>query len=664
MKTNIGKFPVWCALVLCSTVFCQTPKVVTIAGGYLGTRVPATSAAFAYPVSVARDSKGNLYVSDSNNCRIRKIATNGIITSIAGTGICAYSGDKGPAQSAKLDLPQGIAFNSQQALLIADSNNHVIRKIASSGIVTTIAGNGTAGYSGDGGPALQASLYYPTAVAADSSGNIYIADSSNAGIRKVDPSGIIRTVAGNQVPGFSGDGGLATSAQIGTSASGVVPDDNGNFYIADTQNARVRKVDANGIITTYAGNGSFQISGDGGPATAAGIGPVSSLLLRGNHLYITSSADILAVDLTTQIINIIGGGGINGYRGDGGSALSALFSYPQGMATDPAGDIFIADTFNNRIRKLDPSQIVTTVGGGYIGDRGPATAASLNRPAQLAFGPQSSLYVPEQGGNRVRRVSSNGMITTFAGTGITGYSGDGGPATSATISAPQSVVADSSGNIYIADTGNSRIRRVDSSGLITTFSSIPAVSLAIDSNDNIFASDFNVIWKISPAGSASIVAGMQFCFGYGGDGGPATQACLFFPYGVAVDKSGDLYIADWINYRVRKVNSAGIISTVAGTGQPGYSGDGGPATSAMLNLPQDLAVDGKGNLYIGDAQNARVRIVSPSGTIRTLAGTGNFGYNGNGLPATQTDMYRSGLTVDAKGIVYFSDDSGRVRRIH
>jgi sugar lactone lactonase YvrE len=653
-----------CLAAVCFNAHAQTLKVTTVAGGHLGNGVPATSAAIAGPVSVARDSEGNLYVSDSGNCRIRKINKKGAIDSFVGASTCGYSGDGGPAHHATLADPGGIAFDAQRNLLIADSGNGVIRRVSPAGIITTIAGNGTGGYSGDGGPATQAALNFPASVSSDPSGNVYISDHNNTVIRMIDPSGNIHTVAGNHVGGFSGDGGPATAAELGYPLA-VLADGNGNFYIADTNNNRVRKVDSSGTITTFAGNGSYQVSGDGGPATSAGLGPVNSLLLLGNKLYIATQSRIWAVDMTTQLINIIAGSSVFGFNGDGMPALSTLIGFPRGMASDPEGDIFVAELINERIRKIDSSQTVTTVAGGYIGDGRLGPGAALNNPWHIAFDPAGNLYIAEYGGNRVRKVSTDGTISTFAGTGITGYSGDGGPASLATLAAPEAVATNSTGDIFVADSGNVRIRKVDSSGTITTFVNLEAIALAMDRFGNLYASDFNVIWKITPAGVASIVAGKQFCYGFGGDGGPATQACLFLPTGVAVDNSGNIYIADWLNQRVRKVDTTGTISTFAGNGQRGFAGDGGPATAASLFQPQDVALDGKGNLYISDSINARVRVVDASGIIHTYAGNGNFEYNGNNLPAIQTAMSPYGLAVDAKGVVYVDDiQSGRVRKLH
>src|SRR5579862_163846 len=618
----------------CVTASAATTTVTTVAGGYFGDGKPATAASLAQPTGVARDSHGNLYVSDTYNCRIRIIDVAGTINTFAGTGICGYSGDGGPAKSAKISNSFGIALDRSGNLLITDRAR--IRQITPGGIISTVAGNGTFGYSGDGGPATKATLNYPMGVFGDSMGNIYIADSANYVVRKINAKGTISTVAGNHTAGFSGDGGPATEASLNYSYS-VVADGHGNFYIADTINNRVRIVNSGGTINTYAGNGQGGNTGSGGPATSAAIGGPSGLLIGEGKLYLTGE-DVWAVDLNTQVINITAGNGTEGFNGDGNPALATSFRYLFGMAFNGAGGLLVVDSYNDRLRQIASTKIVSTIAGGYVSEGGKATAASLNFSNyvdHIAFDPAGNLYIADMDDCRVRKVSPAGMISTLAGTGICAYSGDGGPATSATLSIPQAVAADGNGNVYIADYGNDVIRKVDSSGTITTFLTtltasngftLPAISnaLAIDGSGNLYSSDsIYAVWKITPSGATTVVAGELYDIGYNGDGIPATQAWLFLPNGVAVDGVGNVYISDWLNNRIRKVNTAGIISTVAGTGTGGFSGDGGPATSAMVSLPMDVAVDNKGNFYIADWDNYRVRIVDSSGTIETLAGSGN-----------------------------------------
>jgi sugar lactone lactonase YvrE len=669
-----------CQMLLASAVAFgqQSTIVTTVAGGRIGNHKPALSADFADPFSVAFDAKGNLYVSDRRHCQVRVIEKNGVITAFAGSEICGYGGDGGPARSALLSSPAGIAFDHRGNLLIADLGNNRIRMVTPSGTITTIAGNGLFGYSGDGGPASQASLGGPQSVFGDSSGNIYIADSANYVIRTVDPSGIIRTVAGTHVPGFggAGDGGPATSAPIGYPEN-VVADTNGNFYIADASE-RVRKVDSSGIITTFAGNGLFPAGGNlgsGGPATSASIGLPLALLITGGKLYISTIAYIWTVDFATQTANIIAGTGVQGYGGDGQSALSATFNEPWGIAVNATGDLIVADSWNARLRRISRlTHIVSTIAGGFLGDGGHAGNSGLDVEfgGGIAFDAAGNLFIADSQNNRVRKVSDEGIITTFAGTGNSAYSGDGGPASLASLSDPTAVAVDGAGNVFIADAGNGVVRKVDTAGNISTFSRpgftglfsiLPG--LAVDGSGNVYVSDglFGV-WKIDPLGTSTLIAGTFFGVGFNGDGIPATQAELNLPAGVAVDSVGNIYIADWLNNRVRKVDTNGIISTVAGTGAVGYNGDEIPATSATLFEPTGVAADGKGNLYIADWIHFRIRVVDSSGIIHTYAGAGSGAYNGNRLPATASNVSPTNIAISPGGLIYFTDQgSFRVRRV-
>jgi sugar lactone lactonase YvrE len=333
-----------------------------------------------------------------------------------------------------------------------------------------------------------------------------------------------------------------------------------------------------------------------------------------------------------------------------------------------SGKLLIADEGNNRVRRIGGGKIVKTIAGGHTGDGGPSRDSNLNGGffgAHIAFDPSGNAYFADTGYFRVRKISTTGVITTIAGNGKSGSFGDGGPATEASLLEPSGVAADGAGNVYIADAFFT-IRKVDSNGIITTFATTPVNGLAVDGAGNLYAAGFfnNIVTKFTPDGTSSIVAGVQNNFGYNGDGIPATQAWLGFPMAVAVDKSGNLYIADWLNSRIRKVDTTGIISTVAGTGINGFSGDGGPATSAMIWSALDVAVDTKGNFYIADTSNFRVRKVDSAGTINTLAGSGDAGYNGNALPATATNMFVETVGVSPDGTVYLWDGASyRLRKV-
>jgi trimeric autotransporter adhesin len=667
-------------LLLCSVLNAQKPSVVTVAGGYQGNHKPALSASFAFPMAVAFDTAGALYIGDSFNCEIRKIGRHGSVEVVAGTGICGFGGDGGKATSAMLSSTiGGMLFDGTGNLLFSDSSNMRIRKITPAGVISTVAGTGTLGYFGDGGPATQAQFFFPQDLALDNLGNVYVADTDNYVVRQINTAGIINTVAGNHTLGYSGDGGLATAAQLAT-VKGLAVDGNGNLYIGDGA-SHVREVNTAGVVTTIAGNGQGGNAGDGGPGTAAAIGGVMALLVNGNTLTIATGSSVWLLDLSTDTIHLAAGSaGATGFAGDGGAALSAVFAFPNGIATDSQGNLFLADSGNDRIREISAtSQTVTTIAGGYLGDGHKATEASLNLQSlgsHIAFDNSGNLYIAETASHRVRRISTKGVITSVAGTGTMGYSGDGGTATAAQLSHPSAVVVDSVGNLYISDSLNGVIRKVDTTGTISTLhpNGIPlfgpyifetGAGMAIDAADNIYFSDgLTVIWKMDPSGNANIAAGVLFGFGYGGDGGPATQALMLLPEGIALDATGNLYIADWLNNRIRKVDTAGIITTIAGTGAQGFSGDGGPATAATLNLPVDVTADSAGNVYIADWINFRIRKVDAAGTIQTFVGTGGFGYTGERVAPNLVDVFPSSVALDANGQLYFGDSqSYRVRTI-
>jgi sugar lactone lactonase YvrE len=653
-------------LVLAPGVLAQ--RVTTRAGGFVGDGGTAIKASFESPSSVAQDKSGNLYISDFTGQRIRKVTPTGTISTYAGTGISGFSGDGGPAHAAKLSYPTGLVFDSAGDLIIADGGNNRIRMIDTTGKITTIAGTGAKGYTGDGGPAIKATFNQPWGVTYDAKGNLYITDLGNCAVRFVNTSGIINTYAGNGTCGFGGDGGPATSANLNF-PRGMVFDSSSNLYIADTVNHRVRKVNTSGTISTFAGNGQMGFSGDGGKATLARIGNPKGLAVLGGKVYIANAgqARIRTVTISTGIINTYAGS-VPGFDGDGKALLSSSFFGPTGLLFDAKSKLLVVDSLNQRVRRA--SSVMTTIAGGAIRDGNAATSAALVEPEALAFDKSGNYYIADSTGNRIRKVSTSGTISTVAGTGVSGYSGDGGKATSAMLWYPLGVALDSSGNLYIADDGNGVIRKVNTSGIISTFATNSGFSglgaMATDSSNNLFVVDQTscVVWEISPAAVVNVFAGTGAC-GYSGDGGPATQAELNVPAGVAVDKHGNVGIADWGNNRVRIVDTAGVINTFAGNGTCGFSGDGGPPTSAELCGPAGVAVTSQETVYIADEFNVRIRKVA-SNIITTYAGTGVQGYNGDGLPALRTNLDDPvAVIVNSSGIPFLVDDyTMRVREIH
>ncbi len=383
----------------------QQGIISTLVGGGTADNIPATSAALWRPWLPFVTADGSIYFSDHLNSRVRKVDPTGTITTVAGTGIRGYSGDGGLATNADLFLPLGV-YVTGGTLYICDYSNHRVRQVDPAGIITTIAGTGVAGYLGDGGQATAARIRNPTDVILDGTGNLYIISYNNV-IRKVDSAGIITTIAGTNVGGYNGDGIPATTAQL-SSPQGMAFDSAGNLYFGDTGNYRVRKIDVTTqIITTVAGKGTFIYSGDGGLATNAGVVPTDVCFDAADNLYITAGHRVRRVDAITGVITTFAGNGgaagVSHISGDGGPAFDAGFHGPNGVYCDGVGDLYITDTNNNRVRKIDATtQIITTVAGGGAGDSGPASEANVNRPYALAMDGAENIYIADHLYQRIR----------------------------------------------------------------------------------------------------------------------------------------------------------------------------------------------------------------------------------------------------------------------
>jgi trimeric autotransporter adhesin len=594
------------ALLYASTAFSQNLTIQTWAGGGIPVNLNAASASLGYISGVAIYG-GNIYLSlQAYSVVVMWNPSSGNLTLVAGNGSAGYSGDLGPATTAQLNNPWGIAFDAFGNLYIADSANNRIRKVAvSTGIITTLLGSGNI------------SLNQPTGVAADVSGNIYIADTGNNLVRKYS-NGVTTTVAGAVSGGIAQYSGVATQTLL-SAPTGVAVDTSGNFYIADYGYNLVRKV-TNGALTS-----PLQVSGPVGVAVDA----------AGDFFVAAWGTDVVGEYTVGGVISTVAGNQAFGYTGDGGAAVSAELNSPAGVAVDPSGNVYIAD-YNNYVLREVTGGIINTVAGtiytSAVGDNGPATSAILFSPSYTATGPAGELYIVDANHNTVRKVL-NGVITTVAGTGAPGYAGDNGLATGAQLNSPWGVAVDSSGNLYISDSGNNVIRKV-TNGIITTF-----------------------------AGNTAATAL--------GDGGAATLANLSGPAGVTLDAAGNLYIADFGNSRVREVGAASLtINTVAGNGNAGYNGDGIVPTTAELNGPIDVKLDALGNLYIADQTNNLIRIVS-AGVINTFAGLASNaasaapgGFGGDGGAATSALLNGpSGIAINATtGAVYIADTSNNVIR--
>lgn len=501
--------------------------------------------------------------------------------------------------------------------------------------IRTIAGGGPSNVL-----AAAIGLNSPIGVAVSpSDGNVYVVSYSLSRVFKIDAQGKIFPVAGTVFGYYSGDNGPATDASLRYPA-GIAFDQAGNLFIADSGNNRVRRVDAlSGVITTYAGGGT---GGDGSVASAAALNGPAGLALDGaGNLYIAEKVGnkVRRVAGDTKMISTIAGTGQYSYSGDGGHGTLATLRYPAGVAVDVQGNVYIADSENHRIRRVSiQNGVITTFAGtgtrGYSGDGGAATAASLNEPSGVGMDNQGNVWIADSGNSRVRRVSiSDGSIATIAGGG-TGGVNDGGPANGARLQYPRAIATDALNRLYIADESGHRLRKV--AGLTAT----------------------SIITTLAGNGT--------FTADGGGDGLLATEAWFAAPTRMARDAAGNIYIADATDHRVRRIAAGtGVVSTFAGTGDPGATGDNSAATGAKLNAPSGLAFDTAGNLYISDTGNHKIRkVAAGTGIITTYAGS-TFGYAGDGGPATLAKLYSPrGVAVDPEGNLYIADASNhRVRKV-
>ena len=637
------------------------------------------------PVSVAVDSAGNRYVVDvapsgsaiSYNV-VRKIAPSGLATIVAGTGIAGYTGDGGPANRARLNLsadpPSGLAVDGAGNLYIADTNNHVVRMVDPQGIITTIAGTGSAGSAptGDGGDPKAATLSLPSGLHVDATGTLTIADAGFHNVRQVysgfggnrliltkmrpndfpnttsQPTGVTYNATGDlfvalkahcsiqrmtstgttgTVAGDSSSAGSCNYAEgPGTTARFRAPTslaiDTGGLYVADRDNCLIRRVTLTSPAetSTYAGETA-------GAATTPNCGAdtdettstvklnrPSGVAFAGSNLLVADRDNWRLRNIAGSTVTTIAGNGRLGFGGDGGPASSAQMSQPYGIVVDaPRGATYVSqrapfgiDPPHHVVRKIDAAGVISTVAGfahppsgtptttstvskGYSGDGGPATAAQLNQPGGLAVDGPGNLYIADTSNCAVRKVTTAGIISTVAGQGPSncGFAGEAAPASGSRLNNPTSVAVDSAGNVFIADTSNHVVRVIlASNGTIVT------------------------------------VAGSPGNAGFAGDGGPSSAARLSSPRGLLVDGAGDLLIADTSNCRIRKVSrTTGAISTIAGTGVCDSAGDGGPAAEAKLDQPFGLARDGAGNIYVADTSGQVIRVIDTEGVINRIAGT-------------------------------------------
>ena len=634
--------------------------------GFSGDGGPAANARFRVPAGLAFDSEGNLYIADRENHRVRKVDPKGYISTFAGIGEAGFSGDEGPAVKARLNLPSGVVVDKKGNLYISDRSNDRIRVVDKKGVIRTYAGSGVAGFQGDAGPALKAQLDKPFGIALDETKNLYIADRNNNRVRKVSPDGIITTVAGDGGFFFMGDNGPAYRASV-AAPTGVALDSKGNLYIADRNNNRVRVVDRTGMIRTVVGTGQQDYNGDSEVARETNLYLPFGLTVDSNDNLLVidrSHYRIRRIDPKSGQVETVAGNGVKLFAGDGGPATGATLSFPHGMSVDKKDNLIFSDKGHFRIRKITPDGIINTIGGnglrGNVGDNIPAleanfynvttivqnpkgdmfmaspsgfvslirrfdskgiihdfidtatpkyreaisnskykglvqkgAVATITQFSDIVFDPNGNLFTSDRLNHQIRKIDTEGNVSTIAGTGDSDHYGDNGPALEAAFRDPNALASDSEGNIYIADTANNLIRKIDTNGIVTTF-----------------------------AGNGE--------HSDSGDGGPALKASIRSMDDIEFNPAGELHILGTNTHKVRKITKDGKIMTVAGKGYAGFFGDGGSATKAMLQNPAAISFDSKGNMYIADMGNNRIRKVDDQGVITTFAGTGSFGWGRTG----------------------------------
>jgi sugar lactone lactonase YvrE len=593
-----------------AAAFAQQYVISTIAGRGAPLFQPSALSAAISPNSVAVDTAGNVYLSSLN--AVYRLDSSGALTRIAGGYGAGCAGDGGPAINAQLNGPWAIAVDAAGAVYIADVGNKRIRKVSPNGVITTFAGDNNPECGPSGVPTVYAQLVSLVGVAVDAAGAVYIADSSNGA------NGSVKKVSGGVVTTLIDKvGGLF----------GMAADTAGNVYIAGWG---MTKVATNGVVSTV---------------LVSNLVATSPAVDTAGNVYFADDMTVKKVTPHGVVTTLVGAGSCN----------------PSGVAIDAAGNLYIADdSSNDRILKRSPDGVLSTVAGagwfGSGGDGGPATDAQFGQASGVALDATGALYVADSYKGRVRKISPDGTITTVAGGGAAPYSapnGDGGQATDAVVSVPTGVAVDSLGNLYITEGFD--IRKVGLDGVISTFQTIAATNLAFGPDGSLYVSATTVN-EILPTGAVVPVAGngyvYQYCYPFEerpcppppppppplGDGGPATQATIT-PTGITVDSASNVYIADKQG-RIREVfSSTGVISTIIGA-----------------SVPTAVALDAAGNLYIADAGHLQIYKLSTDGTVTAIAGNGSQGHSGDGGLALNSQLSGpTGLAVDADGNVYVSD---------
>jgi len=622
-----------------------TPYIITTLAGTARTGGTADgtggAARFSDPVATATDTNGNIYVADTGASTIRKITPSGVVTTLAGTSGVTGSND-GTGSAAQFYTPYGLTVDKSGNVYVADTGNGTIRKITPDGGVTTLASN----------------FSRPYGVAVDGTGNLYVANYLGYTISKITPTGGVTTLAGSA-------GSIGSSDGTGSAARfrfpyGVAVDGSGNVYVADAGNNSIRKITPDGGVTTLAGTSGTSGSADGTGNAALFNFPASIAIDGTGNLYVADSGNQTLRKITPDagVTTLAGTPGTSGATP--GTGAAALFYGPTGVAVDGNGNLYVADSVNETIRKATPTYTFTNFAGsaGYSGSAdGTGIFARFSYPTFLATDSSGNVYVPDAGNDTIRKITPAGVVSTLAG--VAGQSGStDGSASSARFNGPEGVAFDGSGNLYVTDYGNNTIRKITPGGIVSTVAGLAGQSgsadgsgsaarfndpagVAVDRNGNVYVADqVNSTIRVITSGGVVTFAGSAGQMGSADGTGSAASFDILT--GLAVDGSGNVYVADYGNNNIRKITPDGGVTTLAGlAGQTGSIDGSGSA--ARFNGPEGVTLDGSGNLYVADSGNRAIREITPAGLVTTISSNASL------LP------YPFGVALDGSGDLYVSN---------
>jgi sugar lactone lactonase YvrE len=636
------------------------------------------AALFNGPRQLTRDAAGNLYVADAGNNAIRKIAPDGTTTTLAGGQI---GNADGAGTNASFNFPSGVAVDGSGSVYVADQFNFSIREISPGGTVTTFAE--PAGLSSDAsGLVPSVAFNHPGGLAINLEGNVCVADLFNSVVWAVTPGGAVYLVDGRP-------GEVGTTDQFGDPLfaypASLAVDNHDQLYVADTGNSVIKVIATNGAVSTLAGLAMEPGTADGSVTNAQFAFPEGIAVDSAGNAFVadTGNNTVRKIGADGAVTTVAGRAGMVGATD--GMGTNALFAAPRGIVVDPAGNIFVADSGNNSIREISPGGQVTTFagsGGSAGSDNGPGSAARFNYPASVAADGEGNIFVADGLNFLVRKIGPDGTVTDAAGrVGVAGAAD--GAATNALFASPVGVAVDLAGNVYVADADNSTIRRLDPAGNVTTFagqtgqagsSNGPAAlalfntpsGVAVDLASNVYVADTGnqIIRKISGGGQVSTLAGLAGVAGY--QDGVGTNALFSSPSSVAVDLAGNVYVADPGNYTVRKIMPDGTVTTVAGdvVFNSGVFGAGdGVGGKAAFSAMAGLAVDKTGNVYVADTFNNTIRMIATNGSVTTIGGVAGTPGSADGSGANALFFHPAGIAVDAAGIVYVADSLNNTIRV-